>query len=224
LVGDGRHEAQSCLGDSDWYAIEVAIGDQVDLEIDEDWTLGNVNMHVYDGDLVEQTSGEEDSFTYASAIDQTIYIEAVLINDDDDGGGNSYALEVSRTTVDICPFDVFEPNDDSDLPADMGVGTHEGLGACFASGEDWYAIQVDAGDIIDVQFAFSNDDGDIDVQLFDPYFNEVDRSNTGSDDEELEHTADFTGAYLVRVYLWSGTSDGGPAAGGARYDMTVNLR
>jgi hypothetical protein len=222
-VSDGIHSGQSCLGDSDWFAVDVMPDELVSLEVLADADSGDVDLRVYDAIGVEITGGATDSYSYTSSSASTLYVEVVLSSDDEFGGGNAYDLSIERVQVQVCPEDVYEPNDSDAAAASVTPGTYSGLGACFDAADDWYAVGVSAGDELTVELSFLTDDADVDMRVYDPFFNEVARSESGSDDEAIVHDALFDGDYLIHVFLWENTADGDPAVGGGLYDMTISV-
>jgi hypothetical protein len=224
LVGVGAHAGQSCLGDSDWFAIDLAAGETVQLEIDEDTTGGDVQMRVFDEALAPLVFGAVDQIVHESTSDETLFVEVLLASDDTAGGGNNYELVVDLLAVIACPYDGLEPNDSSAAAVLITPGSYLDLGACFTSADDWYVFTASAGQTIDVLLAFLHEDADVDVELYDPAGARVRRSESATDDETLVHLAATTGQYRLRVYLWGNTHDRGLTTGGAVYDLDLELR
>jgi hypothetical protein len=224
VVADGLYAGQACLGDSDWYSVEVAAGEQLSLELFEDETDGNVELAVFDGTFAPLTFGGVDEYNLAVTADDTVYVEVRLGSDDAGGGGAAYELSVQRQPVTVCPSDGFEPNDSQSTAVLIAPGLYSDLGACFDSGEDWYAFQVGSGQVIDVFLNFLHEDADVDVDLYNPGGARLARAESANDDESIVYTATSGGTYLVRVFLWGNTHDRGAYVGGALYDLELELR
>ena len=86
---------------------------------------------------------------------------------------------------------------------------------------DWFKFHLDQGDGVHILAEFIDDDGDIDIHLFDgPVSNEsydyIANSSSSSDNEEIYHLAEETGDYYLRVKPY-GTLTCNP------YDLTIEL-
>ena len=86
--------------------------------------------------------------------------------------------------------------------------------------EDWYTVDLLAGDVITVQVSFSHADGDIDLVLLDPSGLELGASETVSDLEAVGPiVAAVDGLHQVRVFLYSDTG----ASPGSPYDLQIDV-
>jgi hypothetical protein len=85
-------------------------------------------------------------------------------------------------------------------------------------GEDWFAVDLDAGDDLHVQIVFSTFDGDLDLHLHEPSRSTPsERSEGTSGREEVTHRALRSGEHTVRVF----TDDEDIAA--MDYRMTIEV-
>ena len=115
-----------------------------------------------------------------------------------------------------CADDAFEENDSLGAASIVSLPFAEiDLRIC-PTNDDWFTFQVAAGSQIQIDATFIHQDGDIDLELYDP--NEVEVADSGSifDNEKISCTALATGMYAVRVHLF------GPGDGNF-YDLDIAL-
>ncbi|MHA1699741.1 MAG: pre-peptidase C-terminal domain-containing protein, partial [Promethearchaeota archaeon] len=102
--------------------------------------------------------------------------------------------------------DSFEDNDQFSDAASVSTGYYTDLYVSEYD-EDWYSISVSRGNIIKVNLEFTDDDGDIDLELYTSSNNEVASSTSSSDNELATYTASSTTTIYIRVFLYSGESN-----------------
>ena len=116
-----------------------------------------------------------------------------------------------------CVDDGYEDNDADSAPASVGGGPTPDLVTCDGD-EDWFAFDVAIAEMVSVDVVFSDAEGDIDLQLFDPSGTFLTGSQSVDDDEAVGPLqAQVAGDYLARVWLWS---DAGSVPGN-EYDLVV---
>ncbi|MHC4838567.1 MAG: PPC domain-containing protein [Planctomycetota bacterium] len=130
-------------------------------------------------------------------------------------------------TPDQCDDDAFDMLADNGASANAtGVEDGDRTGVQYgdlfmcAGDEDWYRIQVEAGDGLEFDIFHAHADGDLDVELFradaQGTLQFVDGSYSVSDNETVYERRSTAGAtYYARVYGFRGAS--------APYQMTVNV-
>lgn len=119
---------------------------------------------------------------------------------------NTYRLQVARVCeADLaCPADdPFEPNDERTAAARLFPPADVPATACGAD-EDWYRVGISAGCTLDVTVTFSDDDGDIDLELRNGSNTLLASSRSSTDDEELSYTAESATTAYLRVYVFQG--------------------
>jgi hypothetical protein len=192
-----------CPADADWYQIDLATGDTLDLDILFDHDEGDMALEVFDSSMNSvgsaNTGDDDETLTVGISGDDTYFIAVGLFSDAGSVPGNIYSLDVAVVTL-VCPTDTFEPNDSDTDPAPVSPGTYTGLSAC-SSDDDFYAIDLLAGDIFSVDALFSHADGDIDIALLDSGGAPIDDSITTDDNESLSYTVGADGTYFVVVNL-----------------------
>jgi len=116
-----------------------------------------------------------------------------------------------------CNDDTYEPNNDLTTAAPVTPGNYTGLVSCLDD-DDYYSISVGAGECLQANFTFVDDEGDIDVSIRDAEDAYLDGGGSSSDNESVAYVADTAATYYLYVKLFS---DGGTAVGNT-YDMLIN--
>ena len=80
-----------------------------------------------------------------------------------------------------------------------GNYNEQGLTICDGD-EDWFRIPVDGGQILAVELSFSNQSGDLEIELIDEDGATVAASTSQSDNEQIRYTVYHTTTYFLRVY------------------------
>jgi len=111
--------------------------------------------------------------------------------------------------------DSLEPNDDRSSAVNTGSGdSYDDLTIHDSEDEDYYAVEAEAGERITADIEFTDDNGDIDLELQDASGSYLDGSISVSDGESVEYIADSDGTYYVRVYGFGGATNS--------YDITTD--
>ena len=118
-----------------------------------------------------------------------------------------------------CQADDQEPNDASGSATSTGTFPFTDYGLSICTGDvDWYSRDLDAGDILDITVTFEDDQGDLDVEVYEPISAAyVTGAYSFDDDETLTYTAADAGVHWFRVYMWSDSGDSGQG-----YDLDVD--
>ena len=121
-----------------------------------------------------------------------------------------------------CDTDIFEPNNSQTQSTTMNDGTYTNLVVCEAD-DDWYSFEGQAEQVVDILIQFTDEEGDIDLQLYDPLGGELESSQTATDNEHIDSfQLPDDGLYWFRVkYYRSGTSDTPPYQN--TYALTFSL-
>lgn len=224
-VGNGAHdELIRCPADPDWFLLDACIGDPLDVSIVHSAAEGDLDLRLYDplGALVAESATGGDTERVVHVADEAGHhrVEISMLADVGAVVGSPYRLSVSGVGGDAsCRPDVFEPNQDALSPAPITPGRYEDLTACPEE-SDFYAVELIAGQTIDLLVEFTHAEGDIDLNLYDTWQARVAESQSSTDDESITWVADETGAWLVQVFLFA---DGGCGEGNA-YTLEVSVR
>ena len=191
-----------CTDDADWYSVDMTAGEPLSVDLSFTHASGDINARILDPSLstvtVSLTSTDDESLTHTATTTGT-YLIHVWLGSDDATTGNTYSMDVSSGG---CTSDAYEDNDVYGNPAGISLGTSTGLVVC-TDDEDWYSIDLTAGEELSVDLSFTDSSGDIDARILNPSLSTVSVSLTETDDESLTHTAATTGTYLVHVWLSS---------------------
>ena len=153
----------------DWYAILLAPGDAVQVDVFFQHIDGDVDAQLRDisncgVSLVSAgstTDNEQVAYTNNTGAPRQLAIRVFLFNAPI---CTQYDLSVAIMPGQVCPADALEPNDSCATAAPIAPGTTSGLNIDVGL-LDWYTITVAAGDMIQVDLTFLHAQGDIDLRL-----------------------------------------------------------
>ena len=111
--------------------------------------------------------------------------------------------------------DTLESNDERSTATDVGSGdSYDGLSIHSSDDEDYFAVDVEAGERITADIEFEHSDGDLDMVIQDSTGSTLAGSASVSDDESAEYIAQESGTYYVQVYGFGGDT--------AEYDVSID--
>jgi hypothetical protein len=116
-----------------------------------------------------------------------------------------YALYIQFLTE-----DPYEENDTLDTAAVITPGEYD----LTVVDDDWFRIEADSAATIEVTITFVNDDGDLDLELYDENGTKLAESATAAD-SETARSYSLTGKFLIRVFGYNGQAN--------TCHMTVNV-
>ncbi len=224
----------ACAADDDFYTFTAVAGQVLAVDAVFDVLLGDVDIELMDdtgavlaASIFSFTSPDPLDFNIAA--DGTYYLRVFLDpTRTNDPLGIAYDLNFDLVTPMPCVDDVYFPNDDAFTNAvPLTPGTITGLTLCAAADVDWYSIDLLAGDILDANIFFMDDEGDTDLYIFDAPqasdaatmdANFLARGYTASDNETVTWTAVADGTYYIGVRLYG---DDGLGLVGNTYDMDL---
>lgn len=210
-----------CPGDEDWFAVSLGAGDEVVVTVAFVHGEGDIDLELYgpSGTVLASSRGVGNTETVRhTATAPGVYAARVyLASDLGPNPGNTYSLEI-QTTMAPCPSDVFEPNDTDTAARPLTAGTYPNLNVCLGN-EDFYAVQLAAGDVITVDLSFSHAEGDIEISLRGPSGTVLASGATSTDNERITWTAATSGTYVIRVWLYA---DAGSVPGNT-YSMQIAI-
>ncbi len=147
-----------------------------------------------------------------------------LIVQADSGGDVVEGNEIDNTLwvpIEVnepCVADRFEPNDVREDAVVVSEGAESELTICPYDA-DWFALSTRAGDRVTVSALFSEEDGDLDLRVYNPLVSAtipVAVSSATDDDEEVTVTTPLATTLYVRVSGYGGDS--------APYDLLIESR
>ena len=220
LTSGVAYKTAICSGDVDHYILDAAVGCSIDADLiitgssfstsqDIDLELSTENVRLdksaAGGSTAENVSGLATTSRY--------YFNVEPFNT----ATSAYTLTanaISCPAAPSCPTDdIFQPNDDVDTSYALeGPLAFFDAALCEGASEDWYEIYVPAGCTINADITFTDDDGDLDLYLYEPttlfnVTNYVVRGFSSTDDETLTHDATASGVYKIRVDGWSDSTN-----------------
>lgn len=180
-VAPGDYKGVIC-DEEDWYAVELAEGQRLEVQIAFKHAQGDLEVEVHDGRgrLLGWSRGlkDEEALALTPQAPGTVYVR----------------VHNSRATYDL-HLGVAASGASAGAP---GEGADRGARAtCW--GSDWYPVDVAAGQQLHADLTFKHADGDLDLALVTPEGNELAQSSGDGDDEAARWSA--TEAALVLVHV-----------------------
>lgn len=211
----------ACPNDDDYYSLLMGANDV--LTVDASFVLGegNIDLQLYNPAGTVVASGvlnqSNESITFTAVTAGAHVLRVFLQSDLGASPGNSYSLNVQHNAA-PCAQDTFEDNDSELTARALAAGTYLTMNVCLMD-DDFYSIPVNAGDTIGASVSFTNSEGDLDLRLLNPLGFSVASSGGTGNTESISFTANLTGTYTLRVYLFS---DNGSVAGNP-YSLTLAI-
>ncbi|MFH1811761.1 MAG: PPC domain-containing protein [Pseudomonadota bacterium] len=202
----GTYTAHLCPGDDDWYRFSLNTGDRMVVDLTFSHASGNIDARILDSAglvLSAGTTTTDNEHVEATATTAGSYFLAVTgaatVN-------NGYGLTVAVTPSSTCRDDAFEENDNQAAAAALGNGTYDGQ-ICPAD-DDFFAVNLNVGDIVEARIEFTSSAGDLDLHLLSPTGQVLDSSTTASGNTEtVQLTATSAGRYAIRVFGYRGAAN-----------------
>ncbi|MGK0217616.1 MAG: hypothetical protein ACI9HE_001094 [Planctomycetota bacterium] len=222
------------VSDGDFYRINVLSGDILTVVcLDGLTNNGDIEMRLYDSACTLLLSNAGDTLAYTNVGATADFIVEVYANPNVSDSCTDYDMDISAAP-DPCVAamdDNLEENDDCGQEAPIGSGTFNGL---FVSKLDWdyYSVDVNNGDTLQVDLLFIHALGDTDVFLYESGFcQDFAAGNVGctsslicgfsaSDNESISwtNTTGSTQTYTIKVNVYPPTGTGDCNI----YDMVVS--
>ena len=160
----------------------------------------------YHGFTIADASG---NWTYAGALTGPNVTATTT-----DAGANTSEFSAPRS-ISGCVDDGYEDNDTCGAAREVTPGTYRNLQICSGD-DDWFAVDLKAGDTLTVTIFFGHAQGDLDMRLYDTDCStQRDYSGSGTDNEEVAYTAATDGIYNIKVYGYLGAENS--------YDMVIAI-
>jgi hypothetical protein len=212
-----------CTQEDDYFAVQVHAGDTISVSLSFSNAEGDIDLGLLDGTgtLVAISDGttNTESVSYTAATDDIYAVHVYLYQDLGTTPGNGYSMtvDVASGAQAMCPEDAFDPNSSPQTAPLISLGSYPGLSVCPGA-DDYFAVQLAAGQTLQADLAFINAEGDIDLGLLDDTGTVVALSNGSTDGESITYSVPTDGYYFVWVYLYA---DGGMTPGNS-YDMSLS--
>ncbi len=206
---------RACTMDEDFYDITLQAGDQITVNLTFSHAEGDIDMQLLGlfGISVASavSSTDNETLTYTTTNGGTFSLRVYLLTDAGTRLGNDYGMNIaiSGAPPPQCSPDRYEPNESATAATALAPGSQANLSLC-PSDQDYYALNLVAGDQLTFSLSFTNAEGDIDLTLANPSGTQVGSSAGTGNSESISFTAAVTGTHHARVHLYgdSGTVPG----------------
>jgi hypothetical protein len=225
----GPLSALACPEDEDFFRVDLGPGSVLVIDLDFVPAEGLVDASFIDpeGQPVGDIERRKDGLTVRLDAERggPHHLGVFLAEDRGLQPGTPYSLAatIDNSAVPGCPDDPFEPNTTPTEDALLQAGTTSGLILCDDIDSDWFAVDLQAGDRIDV--AATNDPSAllIDLGLFLPGgLDEVEDAQSYYPSVDLAYVATSTGRWFIRVNAIE-DADAAVSPGGT-YDLDIQIR
>ncbi|HDZ18198.1 hypothetical protein LCGC14_0717980 [marine sediment metagenome] len=184
--------------DDDWYQVYLNPGeDWLHVELIYSNTQGNLGIEIY------ETNGT--FLGWSNTIEDNEFLDMPLSSGNfynirvyGDGFGNVYDLWWASHVFTGATDDHLEPNNGFYEATWINPPFYDYL-KIIHKNEDWFQCYLNYGDKIMVTIDFNSGEGDLDLELFDPDYNQKNYSYYGYDKEFVSFTADVQGEWRIRV-------------------------
>ena len=192
----GRYEElYACVGDDDWYRVQLAPEEALRATITFEHRDGDLDLALYESDqqtLISESRSLQDleQVEYLRAREETELFLRVFLNSEGAELSSQYDLQIDIGPSEACADDGFEPNGSQEEASLLPDGQHE-LALCPGD-EDWFRFPIPAGNTVSFQLIAGV--GAVSMTLFDPTGAPVDES-----ERRVVHEALLNGPYRLRV-------------------------
>jgi hypothetical protein len=204
VVAPGTIAGQVCLADPDFYRLDLNAGDRLAVEMTYTHSAGDLDVEVYGPNgLVVASSAASSGLESASHVATASGPHVVRVFGRGEAEG-AYSLVITVTPAgQTCRDDGFEDNDTTATASAVAPGTHN---ATLCPGdEDFFALNVNAGDTLDVTLTLAGGVPDLSVTVSNPNGTAL-GSGTSPGSDTLHLTAVASGRHVVRVFPAAGVT------------------
>ncbi len=201
-----------CVADDDYYSFTATNGQMITASIGFNHADNDLGLNIY-------KLNDDGTLTYRAGSNTVTDDETINYRPFEDG---TFIARVyrSRGTVlatytmdfslagDACVADAQEPNDAYSEAAGLASGNYPTQTLCVGD-SDWYQIDGENGQLMDISVTFTHADNDLGVALYklnaDGTISYRSGSNSLTDNETIAYRPYETGEFLVYVYRTRGT-------------------
>ncbi len=210
---EGGHFANLslCDQDQDWFSIQLARGDRLQVIVYTDFLASDHFQAALFNPQADDILQEDSLLVDYTVSGDGAYLLRILTSDP----RASYDLEVTISRGIPCDDDELEPNDSAYSAASITSGSYPGLAVC-PHDEDWYVLDRPSNQRLEVRIDYPPLEGDLDLDLFHGDAQTLVMSSATAENSEFVFTDGQLGTrFFVRVY-------GNPQTAN-RYEMNVDL-
>ncbi|MFX0144646.1 MAG: hypothetical protein ACFE9C_11255, partial [Candidatus Hodarchaeota archaeon] len=202
-------------GDDDWYEIFINSGyERLIVDCIFSNGSGNIDMDIYNGSYVMvANSWSDNNHEYVDIIVPSSGMYYIRLHYGN--GNNTYDLRWD-SLVPGSMDDSYEENDDFWSAWVLDPNYYSNL-KIINFDEDWFAVYLNPGDIFAVYIYFNHNDGDLQLELYDPDYNYEMGSYLSSStqhEEKITFTIDQAGEWRIRIFHNTGGSE-------VNYDLDI---
>ena len=201
--------------DNDWYQVYLNPGeDWLYVELIYSNTQGNIGFEIYDTSnnfLGGSNTIEDNEFFDIQLSSDNFYNIRVY----GDSFGNVYDLWWEGHIFTGGTDDWAEDNDNFDNATWIDPNYYGGL-KIVGYDEDWFQIYLNYGDRIEVEIFFDHFEGNLELELYDPYYNHRNGSYSSSNYESIKYTSDVSEVWRIRIYQFIDYPE-------VHYDLNVSV-
>ncbi|TFF85199.1 MAG: hypothetical protein EU551_04480 [Promethearchaeota archaeon] len=189
-IDPNYYSSLSCE-DDDWYKFWVDKGNDLFVHINFVRTNGDLKLQLFDDSnlFIKESNSffNEEKLNHTATYSGFYYIKIFNF-----AVYNNYDLDIYLI------FDKYEPNNIFAEAPEIYKGFHRGL---YCKDDDYYRVNVKLGEEITVKILYDQFNGDIDLEIYDPFYGFIGRSdNWDKDFDQLTFIVSHTGFYYIRVY------------------------
>ncbi len=211
-LSTGTTDAVSCVDEEDFYELQIAPDQILQVDAFYDPDDGSVALELLDSagaSLDASAIGASDetvAWRNDLGVDETVTLRVSAI-DDRALPGIPYSLAVELITPAPCPSDPHEPNDDATEATSLASPVQ---GAISCAGDpDVYEIVVASEGLIDVDIGFDPAEGSVGAKLYDSAGNLLGQRAPGPNRIDLSYGTRTPGSYYLHVEQVSDDTFGG---------------
>jgi hypothetical protein len=206
-------------GERHYFGVALREGEQLSVELSFTHVDGDLDLAVHGPDAPDADGGDELTSATSTTDGEQIRVTAqetgtyyvVPYGYRDNGNEYDLTVDVTEAGTQTSPSTPGESVADAPLTP---AGTH-GPYQIAAGEEQYFGVDLQEGDRLDVRISFNHADADLDLSVQGPRGTELASSTSTSNNESVTVTADRDGTYLVQVYPYS--------EGTASYDLEIRI-
>ncbi|MBT3224489.1 MAG: hypothetical protein HN348_35930, partial [Proteobacteria bacterium] len=212
-----------CVGDNDWFTLELHNGEVLDTSILFDQDESDLGLRLYklndDGTMSNRANADtltaDENLIYQPYDDGT-FLLYVYRSRGTKLANYSLSLSIEGSA---CIADAYEENDSYPDATSMMADTYPDLTLCVGDA-DWYQLNLANGETIQTKITFEHDDNDLGLTVYklndDGTTSYRTGSNTLTDNESITYQPFDEGTFLIYVYRSRGTTV-------ASYTMEIDI-
>lgn len=185
--------------DADFFAVDLARGDGIDVSVAFEHDDGDVDLVLYDprrNVVASSLSITNDESASVRANENGTFYALVLSPTNDTV---PYSISVEREAGDVARDDQFEPNDGFDSATNVSTSfARDGL-RIVTYDRDLFAVELASGSELAVSARFDHNETDVDLRLYDRNRTLVAGSATVTNEESMSTRIEEAGVYYVEV-------------------------